>query len=84
MKVIFSRFAKLELEDAVHFYEHEFNGLGRRFKKEVQKAATRITRFPKAWSVEHGDIRKCLLHTRQRLLPESEHTISHKHGNRQL
>lgn len=62
MKVIFSKYAKLELEDATYFYELEFEGLGYRFKKEVKKAVKRISEYPKAWSVECGDIRKCLLH----------------------
>ena len=62
MKVVFSKYAILELEDAVHFYELEFESLGRRFKEEVKRAATRISEYPKAWSVERGDVRKCLLH----------------------
>ena len=62
MEVIFSKYAKLELEDATLFYELEFEGLGRRFKEEVKKAAIRVSEYPKAWSVERGDIRKCLLH----------------------
>ena len=62
MKVIFSKYAKLELQDATHFYELKFEGLGQRFKNEVKKASIRISEYPKAWSVEHADIRKCLLH----------------------
>ncbi len=62
MKVIFSKYAKLELEDATNFYELEFEGLGRKLKKDVKKAAIRISKYPKAWSVERGDVRKCLLH----------------------
>ena len=62
MKVIFSKYAKQELNDAVHYYELEHEGLGRRFKEEVKKAAIRISEYPKAWSVERGDVRKCLLH----------------------
>ena len=62
MEVIFSKFAKLELEDAILFYELEFEGLGLRFKEEVKKAAIRVSEYPKAWSVERGDVRKCLLH----------------------
>ena len=42
MNVIFSRYAKSELEDATRFYELEFEGLGRRFKEEVKKAAIRV------------------------------------------
>ena len=37
MKVIFSRYAKLELEDAINFYELEFESLGRRFKEEIKR-----------------------------------------------
>ena len=62
MKLIFSRYAKLELDSATHLYELEYKGLGRRFKEEVKKAALRISEYPEAWSIERGDIRKCLLH----------------------
>lgn len=62
MKVIFSKYAKLELDDASYFYELEYKGLGIRFRKEVQNAATRISEYPEAWSLERGDVRKCLLH----------------------
>ena len=62
MKVIFSKFANQELYDATRFYEIESEGLGKRFREEVKKAAKRITAYPEAWSVERGDIRKCLLH----------------------
>ena len=62
MEVIFSKFAKQELDDATHFYEIEYQGLGKRFKEEIRKAAKRITEYPEAWSVERGDVRKCLLH----------------------
>lgn len=62
MRVIFSKLARKELDDATHYYEIEFEGLGKRFWKEVRKAAKRISEYPEAWSVERGDVRKCLLH----------------------
>jgi plasmid stabilization system protein ParE len=62
MRVIFTRIARQELEDAVRFYELEYSGLGRRFKEEVRKAALRVAEYPKAWSIERGEVRKCLLH----------------------
>ena len=62
MNVIFSKYAQLELVDAIEFYELEYEGLGLRFKEEVKKAAIRISEYPKAWSVERGEIRKYLLH----------------------
>jgi len=62
MRVIFTRIARRELEDAVRYYELEYSGLGRGFKEEVRKAALRIAEYPQAWSIERGDVRKCLLH----------------------
>ncbi|MBI3814204.1 MAG: type II toxin-antitoxin system RelE/ParE family toxin [Nitrospinae bacterium] len=62
MKVIFSKLAKLELEDATAFYELEYSGLGRRFREEVRKAVKRIIEYPEGWSIDRGNIRKCLLH----------------------
>ncbi|PWB76707.1 MAG: plasmid stabilization protein, partial [Candidatus Methylomirabilota bacterium] len=62
MKVSFSTYAKQELNDAAHYYEREYEGLGRRFREEVRKAATRISEYPKVWSIERGEVRKCLLH----------------------
>jgi len=62
MRIIFTKYAKLELEDAVRYYELEYSGLGKRFKQEVKMAALRIVEYPQAWSIERGDIRKCFLH----------------------
>lgn len=62
MRVVFTTIAAQELGDAIRYYELEYAELGDRFKDEVHKAALRISRYPKAWSIEHGDVRKCLLH----------------------
>ena len=61
MKVIFSKFAKLELDDAMAYYELEYEGLGRKFKEEVRTAIKRIVQHPEAWSIESGDVRKYLV-----------------------
>lgn len=63
MKIVFSACAKLELDDAGNYLELEFEGLGDRFKTEVKAALKRISRHPMAWSIERGEIRRCLLHT---------------------
>ncbi len=63
MNVLFTTYAKQELEDAFHYYELENPGLGKRFKTEIKRAVLRITQYPKAWSVERGDVRKYILHT---------------------
>lgn len=62
MRVVFSKIAKQELDDATHYYEIELLGLGKRFREEARKAAIRIAEYPEAWSVERGEVRKCLLH----------------------
>ena len=62
MRIIFSEYARQELDDAANFLELEFEGLGNRFKSEVRAAARRLAKHPFAWSIERGDVRKCLLH----------------------
>ena len=41
MKVVFSRYAKEELDDAVRFYELQHQGLGKQLRREVKDAAKR-------------------------------------------
>ncbi len=86
MKVIFSKLAKQELDDATLFYNMEYSELGKRFRQEVKAAAKRIVEYPEAWSVERGEVRKCLLHKfPYKLLYsiESEHifiiAVAHQH-----
>ena len=62
MRVIFTTIARQELEDAARYYELEYSGIGLSFKDEVRKAALRISEYPKAWSTERGEVRKCLMH----------------------
>ena len=62
MKVLLSETARQELDDAIAYLELEFEGLGHRFKQEVNVALRRISRHPTAWSIELADIRRCLLH----------------------
>ena len=62
MKIVFSKLALLELEDAIAFYETELAGLGRLFKEEIKSSVSRIKEHPEAWSIERGDVRKALLH----------------------
>lgn len=62
MKIIFSSLARLEMEDATRFYDLELPGLGAHFRQEVREASLRISTYPFGWSLEKGEIRKCLLH----------------------
>lgn len=85
-RVVFSKYAKLEMEDAVRFYDLQYAGLGKRFEVEVKKAALRIAEYPTAWSCESGEARKCLLHKSPYSLLysiESDHVfimaVAHQH-----
>jgi plasmid stabilization system protein ParE len=62
MKIVFSSLAVIELDDAVHFYELAFEGLGKAFKDEIKAAALRLLKYPEIGSVVRGDVRKILLH----------------------
>jgi len=62
MRVLFTEFARYEMEDSILYYEREFPGLGKRFKEEVRKATKRIAEYPTAWSKERGEVRRYLLH----------------------
>ena len=62
MRVLFTSLAERELRDASRYYELEFTGLGAAFRQEVGQAARRIAEYPQAWSIERGEVRKCLLH----------------------
>lgn len=62
MRILFTKLASQELDDAVRYYDLEYSGIGRRFREEVRKAALRIALHPEAGSRERGDVRKCLLH----------------------
>ena len=86
MKIYFTELAKQEFSDAIAFYESELPGLGKRFKDDVKKSSERLSRYPKAWSLEKGEIRKCLLHRfPYKLLYSIEHdhiliiAVSHQH-----
>jgi mRNA-degrading endonuclease RelE of RelBE toxin-antitoxin system len=62
MRVIFLGPALRELHDAINYYELQVQGLGSRFKTEIDLARKRIAAYPFAWPIEKADVRKCLLH----------------------
>jgi len=62
MRVIFSEYAKRELEDAIRYYEIEYRDFGKLFREEIRRAVKRISDYPEAWSIERSDIRKYILH----------------------
>ena len=62
MYVVFNKIALAELNDAVTCYELELEGLGERFRKEIQNGIKRIAKNPNAWSKEIGEVRRYILH----------------------
>ncbi len=56
MRVIFSKLAKQELDDATRYYEVELQGFGKLFREEVRKTAK------KEYSISRGMVcrtRRC-------------------------
>ncbi len=44
------------------FYELEIEGLGGKFKHEIQTSIKRISKYPEAWSIERNGIRRYIMH----------------------
>ena len=55
----FLEIARLELDEAVAFYDGESPGLGEVFLAEVLSALDRIERFPAAWPPLSANTRRC-------------------------
>jgi len=62
MNVLFNELALIEFRDAVDFYDLEQTGLGKQFEEEIKRSLRRIIRYPAAWSIEKGEIRRYLMH----------------------
>jgi plasmid stabilization system protein ParE len=54
----FNRLAEAELRDAVHYYELETSGLGRRFLSAVESVLAEVLDHPMAGSPVRGDVRR--------------------------
>ena len=62
MKVVFDKFAQLELDDATEYYEVESPGLGVRFRDDVKRGIRRIPECPDTLAKEKYDVRRYVLH----------------------
>jgi len=60
MKILFHPLAKAELEEAVTFYEHQDEGLGKILLNEIKGSLKQIKQFPEAWSKTFLECRRCL------------------------
>ena len=62
MKVLFDKLTRLELDDAIQFYEIKEKGLGEKFKHAVKAGVSRICEYPYTWPREKGELQRYLLH----------------------
>ncbi|OSZ82850.1 hypothetical protein CAP35_06185 [Chitinophagaceae bacterium IBVUCB1] len=56
-KILFSPHALNDIEQATQYYNHQQDGLGKRFASEVLKAIESIKKNPALVSVRYDDIR---------------------------
>ena len=61
MKVRFLPPARVELVEAIGYYEAQVSGLGSTFAHEIKAALTRIDQFPTAWQSLSPRTRRYLL-----------------------
>ncbi len=61
MQIKFLEIARIELDDAVSYYNHEMKGLGDKFLTETLKTLDRIGKFPRAWQPCSKRTRRCRL-----------------------
>lgn len=59
MNVRFLQEAQAELDDAIEYYNHEYEGLGLEFLHEVLNAIERAQTFPTAWHPLSENTRRC-------------------------
>ena len=59
MKIRFLDIARIELDEAINYYNNESYGLGDTFLTEMLKTLERIGRFPEAWHPCSKRTRRC-------------------------
>lgn len=58
MQIKFADTAKIELDEAVVWFERQQAGLGRRFNGVIRKAVLSISHAPMLYPVELGEVRR--------------------------
>ena len=59
MRIRFLEIARIELDEAIEYYNYEAPGLGEAFLSEVLDALDRIGKYPKAWQLCSKRTRRC-------------------------
>ncbi len=60
MKIRILNVARLELDDAIAYYNNERPGLGYEFSSEFKNTILRVVDFPEAWPRISSRLRRCL------------------------
>lgn len=59
MKISFLEIARVELDDAIEYYNYDAPGMGDAFLTDVLNAIARIGEFPEAWHPLSKRTRRC-------------------------
>jgi hypothetical protein len=59
MRIRFLEIAKIELDEAIQYYNYQAHGLGEVFLAEALKVLDRIAKFPDAWHACSKRTRRC-------------------------
>lgn len=63
VQIEFSHFAKIDFDEAIHYYSQIDDNLANRFQNEIRFSIDRIIYFPKLYAIARDNIRKCITHT---------------------
>lgn len=61
LAVVFRRIARLELDEAIAWYENRLQGLGLELESEVEAVLQRIAGTPEQFQIIRGEIRRAVL-----------------------
>ena len=62
LPIVFRRVARIEMDEAIAWYEYQGAGLGLQFTKEIDTYLQRIADNPKQFPKTLGEIRRAVLH----------------------
>ena len=62
LPIVFRRVARIEMDEAIAWYEYQGAGLGLQFITEIDTYLQRIADSPKQFSKTRGEIRRAVLH----------------------
>ena len=62
LPIVFRRVARIEMDEAIAWYEYQGAGLGLQFTAEIDKYLRRIAASPKQFPETRGEIRRAVLH----------------------